>query len=159
MNGMMPAIDRNAPSTSSLPREGSRRSGSRIGARISTSTMTGVLIMKTEPHQKLFSSRPPTTGPRAAPVARVPLQAAMADFRCLESWNMLRIRAREVGVSVAAPSPSRAREPMSISGLSAVAASADATPKTRAPMISSFRRPKRSPTQPIVIRAPASTKL
>ena len=72
---------------------------------------------------------------------------------------MVRIRASDVGVSVAAPKPSRARAPINVSGFRANAPATEATPNTTAPNRSILRRPSRSATQPMVTSMPASTKL
>ena len=47
---------------------------------------------------------------------------------------------------------------MSISALVEKAASTETAPKAAAPIISSFRRPTRSPSVPIVISEPATKK-
>jgi len=62
------------------------------------------------------------------------------------------------GARVAPAMPSSARIAISISTLRENAAIAEATPKAAAPIRSSFRRPMRSPSVPIVIRKPATMK-
>ena len=62
------------------------------------------------------------------------------------------------GARVAAATPRRARDKISISTLVEKAASIEATPKAAAPMRSSRRRPIRSPSVPMVIRKPARKK-
>jgi len=71
---------------------------------------------------------------------------------------MFRISESVEGAMVAPASPRSARVRISISALRENAASTDATPKKAAPMRSSFRRPIRSPSVPIVIRDPATKK-
>ena len=85
------------------------------------------------------------------------VQTAIAAPRCFSSWNMLRISARVEGISVAPATPRIARAAISISALPEYAARAEAAPNPTAPIISSRRRPTRSPSAPIVIRNPAST--
>ncbi len=80
----------------------------------------------------------------------------MATVRWAGSRNMLRIRERVDGASVAPAIPSSARVAMSISALIAKAASTEATPNAAAPMSSSRRRPIRSPRVPMVISDPAT---
>ena len=71
---------------------------------------------------------------------------------------MLRISDSVDGASVAPAIPSSARVAISISALVEKAASTDATPNAAAPIISSRRRPMRSPSVPIVISEPATMK-
>ena len=71
---------------------------------------------------------------------------------------MLLISASVDGISVAPAIPSSARVAISISGLVEYAAATEATAKALPPIISSLRRPIRSPSVPIVIRKPAIMK-
>ena len=71
---------------------------------------------------------------------------------------MAKIRDSVDGASVAPAIPSSARLAMSISALVEKAASTETAPKAAAPIISSFRRPTRSPSVPIVISEPATKK-
>jgi hypothetical protein len=75
---------------------------------------------------------------------------------CFGSWNMLRIKDMVEGATVAPAIPSKARVAISISALVENAASTDATPKAAAPIRSSRRRPKRSPSVPMVSSEPAT---
>ncbi len=118
--------------------------------------MIGALIKKTEPHQKCSSRNPPMIGPRAAPPAKDAAHTAMALRRSRSSGNTVRISDRVEGISVAPPSPSSARAAISISGDVAKAARTEAAPKAAVPIISSRRRPIRSPTLPINTSRPAS---
>ena len=67
------------------------------------------------------------------------------------SANMLKISASVDGASVAPATPSSARAAISIGALVEKAASTEAAPNAAAPIISSRRRPIRSPSVPIVI--------
>ncbi len=69
---------------------------------------------------------------------------------------MLKISDIVDGASVAPATPSSARAPISISALVENAARIDARPNAAAPIISSLRRPIRSPSVPIVISDPAT---
>jgi hypothetical protein len=69
---------------------------------------------------------------------------------------MLRISDRVEGARVAPATPSSARVTMSISALVDMAATTEATPNVAAPIISSRRRPIRSPSVPMVISDPAT---
>ena len=119
--------------------------------------MTGRAIRKTEPHQKCSRSTPPTTGPMALPAENAEIQIAMALARCPGCLNMLKMSERVEGAIVAPAMPSSARLAMSISGLIEMADRIEINPNAPAPTRSSFRRPTRSPTAPIVTRNPATT--
>ena len=82
----------------------------------------------------------------------------MAKVRSRSSRNMLRISERVEGARVAPARPSSARVAISISALVENAAAIDAAPNTAAPIISSLRRPMRSPSVPIGMSAPATRK-
>ena len=86
------------------------------------------------------------------------IQTAIAWVRWPSLWNILRIKARVEGISVAPATPIRARAAISISGLEAYAPSTEAAANPTAPIIRSLRRPIRSPRLPIVIRNPATRK-
>ena len=118
--------------------------------------MTGTASRNTEPHQKTSSSRPPAIGPMAAPAEKLVTHTAIAVVRWRSSRNMLRISESVDGARVAAATPSRAREAISISAVVENAASTEAAPNAAAPIISSRRRPMRSPSVPMVMSSPAS---
>ncbi|MCY1299208.1 hypothetical protein D9M70_487290 [compost metagenome] len=118
----------------------------------------GTLMRKTEPHQNCDSMRPPTTGPMAPPAEKLASQTPIAKVRCLSSRNMLRIKERVEGASVAAATPSTARARIKVSAFQANAAKIEARPKAIEPIIRMRRRPMRSPSVPIVIREPATMK-
>ena len=64
---------------------GIRGRGTRAGAAAratSSSTITGSAGRNTEPHQKYSSSRPPTSGPTAAPAEKLAIQTPIASVRC-----------------------------------------------------------------------------
>jgi hypothetical protein len=92
----------------------------------------------------------------AAPAEKLATQTAMAVVRCPASANMLRIRESVDGASVAAATPSKPRAAISCSEVAEKAVSTDTPPNAAAPIMSSFRRPMRSPSVPIVISEPAS---
>lgn len=120
--------------------------------------MIGMLIRKTDPQWKCSSSRPPMMGPMAGPPANPAVQMPMAVRRWSSSVNMTRIMARTEGSRAAPPTPKMTRPVISISGVVESAETRDATPKRRAPIISSRRRPMRSPMLPMATRSPARTK-
>ncbi len=80
-NGNMVAIDRPALMRSNRPGLGSFDSGIRIGPSTTSAIMTGMLIKKTEPHQKCSSNQPPTKGPAAVPPPAIAPQTPIASVR------------------------------------------------------------------------------
>jgi hypothetical protein len=70
----------------------------------------------------------------------------------------LRISNNVDGATVAPATPRTARAAMSIAALRENAAITDATPNVAAPIISTRRRPIRSPSVPMVISEPATRK-
>ena len=101
---------------------------------------------------------PPTIGPRPAPPAKEAIITPSAAVRCFSSVNSTDTSAIADGASVAPASPCTARAAISISALVDRAASTEAAPNAAAPASSTLRRPIRSPSVPIVIRAPAMRK-
>jgi hypothetical protein len=158
MTARTAAIDMTALSGSSRPASGSLYSGSTRGPRRRSAAITGSARRNTEPHQKNSRRIPPRTGPTALPAENAPIQTPMAIERCRGSWNMVKIRDRVAGASVAPAMPRAARLKMSISGLTERAARIDSAPKAAAPPSRSLRRPIRSPSAPIVMREPATKK-
>lgn len=71
---------------------------------------------------------------------------------------MWKISDRVEGANVAPASPNNARQTISISALVEKAATIETAPKTAAPIISSLRRPTRSPRVPMVTNDPATKK-
>ena len=68
--------------------------------------MTGTPIRKADPHQNRWSSTPPTRGPIAAPAEKLAIQTPIANVRSRVWRNMLLIRDRVAGASVAPATPS-----------------------------------------------------
>ena len=120
--------------------------------------MTGRASRNTEPHQNASSISPPSTGPTALPAENAPIHTPTATERSRGSRNMWKISDSVDGARVAPASPSSARLTMSISALVENAASSDVAPNAAAPRNSSRRRPIRSPSVPMVTRAPATMK-
>ena len=118
--------------------------------------MTGRASRNTDPHQNSSSMIPPRGGPTASPAAKLAIQNPTATDRCLGSWNMWKMSDRVEGARVAPAIPSRARATIRDSAVGAKAASSDMPPKAVAPIMSSLRRPMRSPRVPMVISDPAT---
>ena len=125
MTASTETTERPALTRSRRPASGSRYSGSSLGPSASSRSITGTAIRNTEPHQKNSSSTPPSRGPSAAPTEKLVAHTPIANVRCLESRNMLRIRESVEGASVAAARPSSARVTISISTLVEKAASTE----------------------------------
>ena len=124
----------------------------------SSTTITGTLIKKTDPHQKCSNSSPPTTGPSAAPAENIAAQTPTAMLRSRGWRNSPRINASVDGASVAPATPSSARAPIRSSAVEAYAVNTDMAAKAVAPQSNSFLWPVRSPRLPIVTSKAASTK-
>ena len=85
-------------------------------------------------------------------------QMAMANRRAEASMKMLRSKDSVDGISMAPNTPSRARAPTSASADGANAAAMETTVKPLEPIISSRRRPIRSPSAPMATSSAASTR-
>ena len=99
----------------------------------------------------------PMIGPKVDPAVKQEAQIAMASRRAEASAKMLRINDRVDGISMAPKTPSTARATTRYSALGANAAMADTTANPVAPIISSRRRPIRSPRLPMATSSAAST--
>lgn len=128
-------------------------SGSFGGATYSVATIaartTGMLMMKTDPHQKCCSRIPLMIGPSALPTTAMVPQTAMAMLRSRSSSKVTRIRASVAGIIAAAPTARKARAAIRASGLVENAAASDAAPKTTRPIRNIRRCPTRSPSVPL----------
>ena len=91
------------------------------------------------PPEELEQQADRVAGPTAAPTEKLVAQTPIANVRCSGSRNMFRSDSVD-GARVAAATPRRARDKISISTLVEKAASIEATPKAAAPMRSSRRR-------------------
>ena len=120
--------------------------------------MIGTPTRKTEPHQKCSSRAPPTSGPMAAPTAKLAPQTPIALVRSASIFEH-RAEQRQGGRD-----QRRAGDAEERAGgdqhpaLVEKAASAEAGPNAAAPINSSLRRPIRSPRPPTGMSAPASMK-
>lgn len=150
--------DSSTPAGSSRPGRGSRESGTRISIATSESTTIGALIMKTEPHQKWSSSRPPAIGPTAMATPTPPAQIPIALGCSSRSKTFIKM-ARLEGITKAPPTPISARKVISSAGEPDTPASTDPAPNTARPKSSIFLRPRRSPSSPAVNSSPAKTRV
>ncbi len=158
MTGSSVASASTALTRSSRPAVSLRYSGSSSGPDTSSSAITGTPRRNTEPHQKCSSMTPPTIGPTAEPPMKAIIHTPIASDRCFGSVNRFPMRPNVDGMSVAPATPSSARAAIRASVVGAYAATTEAAPKAAAPISSSFLRPIRSPSVPIVTRNPAIMK-
>ncbi len=133
-------------------------SGISSATATSATATTGTLIRKTEPHQKLSSSQPPSSGPTGKAMNVAPITTAMARG-CSSGANSTGSTAIDIGKITAAPRPSTARAAISSPGDPAKAHAAELAPNTTSAISSIFLRPTRSPSSPAGSRAAASTRL
>ena len=117
MTGSTVASDKPELTRSNLALPGRRYSGSSTGPSASSSSIAGMLMRKTDPHQKCSSRMPESTGPTAIPLVITAVQIAIAVDRCFASWNMFRMRPSVDGINVAPATPSSALAAISISAL------------------------------------------
>ena len=153
----MAAIERSAPTGSSLVASGFRESGTRWSVPSSAATRSGTLIQNTDDHEKLRMSIPPTIGPSAMPRPLAAVQTAMALARSRGSPNTLTRIDSVVGMISAPPRPITPRPTISAVVDVAVADTTDPARKVARPAASACRRPNRSPRLPAVSRRPAKT--
>lgn len=85
---MPPALS-TALARSTRPASGLRNSSTYRGATASRSTITGTLGRKTARQSNSSSRPPPSSGPSAAPTAKMPIIAPSAAWRCLSSANIV----------------------------------------------------------------------
>ena len=104
-----PTTERPAPSGSRRGASASFEDGRRNQAPMRATVMTGTLTKKTEPHEKCWSRKPPSTGPRAPLAPAMAAHTPMARPRSLGSWKMLVSSDRVAGMINAAPMPIEAR--------------------------------------------------
>ena len=125
-----------------------------------TATITiGTLTMNTEPHEKWSSRNPPVTGPRATATPAIADHRAIATARSFATVNTF-VRIDSVaGMISAAPTPIKARAPMSWPALVDSAAARDDAPKITMPTVSAPLRPNRSPSAPKERSRPAKTSV
>ncbi len=113
---------------------------------------------KIEPHENSSSSQPPTTMPRGMPSAATAAQMPIAFARSSRGKTSTSTD-RVDGMISAPPTPCAARAAMSCPLVSESAAARLAAPKIRRPASSARRRPKRSPSVPMVRSSPANTRM
>lgn len=122
-----------------------------------TSSTTGTLIRNTDPHQKYSSSRPPTTGPMAAPPEATEAQMPIASARSRSSVKTWRTMDSVAGIIIAAPTARNTRAAISHSAVGENAAHSDATANTGSPARNSRLWPMRSLSMPAPGSRPATT--
>ncbi len=121
-------------------------------------TAIGTFSQKIEPHQKWFSSTPPTVGPATTPTIATIDQPAIA-LRCSCGGNTVNSSDSVLGISSAPPTPISPRHAINCPGFWASVASSEAAPKITSPRSSIFRRPNRSDRLPAVSNSPANARM
>src|SRR4051812_37827732 len=149
-----PPVTSTAPGASKLLAVASRLSDSRMGARTSPARPTGTLTKKIHSQLSRSVSTPPSRTPATAPTAPTAPQAPSAVLRSLPSANVVVRIESAAGVISAAPSPCRARAPISAPSLHASPESSEAAVKITSPTTKTRRRPTRSATRPPSRRKP-----
>src|SRR3954451_4636225 len=144
-----PTIDNTAPTGSSALGWGSFESGTIRRPRISATITTGTFTKKTEPHQKLARSQPPTIGPVAIPRPDTPAQMPIARPRSCAGKTFVRID-RVDGMISAPPTPMSARLAINALDVPENADSVEPARKITRPTASAFLRPYRSDRLPVV---------
>ncbi len=125
-------------------------------AAIRTITPIGRLTKKIHRQSKLVTRRPPKVGPAiVATPATAPQMPSAVPRR--SAGNVATMRAMVCGISMAAPSPCRARAPISSAGFWEIPHSRLATVKTATPKMKTVRCPRRSPSRPAVMSSTART--
>ena len=140
----MPALARPTPGRSRL-RAGPWLSVRLRAARGSSASPIGTLSQKIQCHEMPSTIAPPTTGPSATPRPEMPDHAPIASPRFSDG----KASASSVsvsGVTIAAPTPWRARAVINAPVVGASAAAAEAAVKMARPMRNIRRWPKRSPS-------------
>ncbi len=107
----------------------------------------GMLIRKTDPHQKWSSRKPPTSGPSGMPRAEAAEIMPTALPRS-SGVNIAGSTASDSGMISAAPTPITARAATTAFTSEAREPRTEPARKTPSPVISIRRRPNRSPSRP-----------
>lgn len=137
---------------------GSRCSGTRSGAPITTIAMIGTATRNVASHPYASSSSPLSSGPSATPAEMPPAHIPIATPRCFASENSTKINPSVAGNIIAPARPRTARQTIISDGSVVSAAAMETTANKIAPITIRRRLPTRSPSTPIATRNPAITK-
>jgi hypothetical protein len=116
-------------------------------------------MKKIHGHEKYCVKAPPRIRPTAEPPIAIAAHTASARARSLPSSNVVAMIDSAAGEISAAPSPCRARAPMSIPSLPARPSSSEAPVKMTRPIRNRRFRPSRSPRRPPSRRKPPKTRV
>ncbi|CAM5404623.1 hypothetical protein SGRIM128S_03356 [Streptomyces griseomycini] len=108
----MPMVESTAPTRSGRSPRRFPDSGTQATTATRARATTGRLIRKIAPHQKWFSTKPPTSGPAAKPSELTALQMPIA-LGCSSGVKICITTARVVVSSSAPPTPMPARAAIS----------------------------------------------
>src|SRR5581483_9121832 len=150
-----PAVAQTAPATSKLRcASSSTDSGMRRSERMNVAAPTGTLMKKIQGHESSCVSTPPSTSPTAEPPDAIAAQTPSAFARSLPSANVVEMIESAAGEMNAAPSPCKARKPISMPEFTASPFRSEAVVNTTTPARNSRLRPRRSPARPPSSRKP-----
>jgi len=128
-----------------------------FNVKIITRKQIGRFIKKTECQEKLWSKKPPTRGPKAAPPVPTADHIPKAIARSLWLSNVILNAASVAGKIIAAPRARSARDAISIIALVEINAKYEAVAKITVPVKANFFTPYLSPSTPIGKRKHAIT--
>src|SRR5699024_3555006 len=131
--------------------------GATANVAIRVTMTTGTLMRNTDPHQKNSKSKPPSSGPAAAPITATDIHTAMAKLRSRTLVNVMRNRARLTGINVAALMPSIPLVVISYQAIGENASAKDPIPKIVTPIRNIRRCPILTPSVPLPSNKPDST--
>ncbi len=152
-----PALASSTPGMSIRCRRPGRMSGMMTNVKMSAITPNGRLTKKIQRQSNAVTSSPPRVGPAmVATPATAPHTPNAAPRR--SAGNVLVMMVSVCGISMAAPSPWTARNPISQPALGARPHAAEATVNTAMPIANMIRGPIRSPSRPAVMTSTASTR-
>ncbi len=152
-----PALASTTPGMSIRCRRPGRMSGMMRNVSTRAITPNGRLTKKIQRQSNAVTSRPPRVGPAiVATPATAPQTPNAAPRR--SGGKVLVMMVRVCGMSMAAPRPWTARNPISQPGPGAKPHAADATVNTAMPMANMIRGPIRSPSRPEVMTSTARTR-
>src|SRR5690242_11566899 len=146
-NAVVAAVTVTAPGTSRRPPRAADL-GSTRGETAATATPIGTLMKKTQRHEAMSVSTPPSNKPIALPAPDIAAYTPIARVRAGPSSNVSPISDRAVGAAIAAPHPWTARATTSHAEVVARPPASDAPEKRRRPATNMRRRPRTSPRRP-----------
>ena len=134
-------------------------SGTKRAVKSAAAIPIGTLIQKIDRHPIVSVSAPPISGPTPSDTPATAPQMPTARARAFASGNAFAMSDSATGLSIDAPNPWSALNPISCSIVDARLHSSDPTVKTPRPIWNTRLRPNRSETDPASIRKLATTSV